>query len=521
MKLVSKSVTSLCLIGLILGSCGEGKNTRKLDKVTGKQQVQQSESMAFYTNSTIGVSFKLPQNWTLSESENKSQVVINNKAVVGDSNQITSLEIALLASLNNKSITSDAALKSHLENEFPQKSWKRVQAFGKNGYFAKSFTEDEENGAVYVYDERTKQLLSLKYQTWFKQQAKAQLAEVMRAMLIDDKQPIIEEIKFIPDSAKPGDKVKLVIRASDEHSGINLSGFTPSINPYPINSPLLGYLPGVQDDRNGNGTSLYRYSQVFKVNRPFIQVDAQTFEYEFTVPANAPEGRISFGMVEVKDYYGNTATYTLGQEKQAVATVGEKPRFECKNSSCTDFIKSYHRIYTNPENGTEVMEATSLERADLVIATDNADHINDISGPEVKDIYFNQAFITKKASSIKLIVEFEDDSEIEASLMLLQESCMNRRAKYQRGSKESDYQKPKVSYNFVNPKKLDHNKFEISIDASSCYNDESLHFVYLESMIAFDKAGNERVIAFKGHPYFNGMREQQNFDSYIYFQLAK
>lgn len=521
MRFVTRSAVTIILAGLMLSACGDQKNTRKLDNIKGNQNLNnQSETTNFYTNSTLGITFRLPDKWSLENSEDKTQVRIHNKAVMGDSDQITSMEVAILDNLNNKSITSDAALKGHLENEFPTREWKSVQALGNSGYFSKSYLEGEENGEIYVYDARNQRLLSLKYQTWFKQVAKVQLANVMKTMIIDDEVPSIQDIKFVPDTAKPGDKVKLVVKASDALSGIDLSGFISALNPYPIESPLYGYLPGLQADGNGDGSSEYTYSQIFKINQPFTQIDAETFEYEFTLPENAPKGRLSFGMIEVKDYYGNAAKYTLGNSQQAIGSVGEAARFKCE-TDCGDFMKSYNRFYQSPVNLQVVQEKSSVERADLFVDTNDTNHIEDSVGPKVKDIYFAPTFVSKNQSTIKLIVEFEDESEIDDKLVLLNNSCFNQKPMYSRTlDSTGDYQKPNVIYNFVQPKRIDAKKYEISLDAKPCL-EQDLSFATLESMIVFDQAGNESVIAFKGHQYFGEDRNHQNFDAYVRLQLIK
>lgn len=394
-----------------------------------------------------------------------------------------------------ENINFDLNQKTHLSKEqcnfimskgahiIPVVRWNKTKMVGKMGYWREEIKYNLHIAEYYLLDENYN-ILTINYRTNKLVDNEQIILSIIKSLSIDDEGPILEYAYFEPAQAHPGETVKLVVLASDEISGLDVSKIgldsaIPSSN-YLLPTSKLGY--NLQHDSLQLG--LWNAYPLYK---GFKQLDSTRIEYTFTIPQNAPTGTISLSHLVLVDVKANRNWY-----------------------ECEPFTGFFEDYYSYHERSSTAKKATKIVRADLTVLPPTApEAFEDREAPIVEKIFLSTTFLYKDQPIQKVFVKAKDPSGISNIILSLSTRKYGDNYENRIDCSEGvvvDHDNRNGRLNKKPWKKEDGDIFSKEIDFSNCwdygsvYNNFDLVYVKIESI--FDTVGNQSYLSeyIDGHP---------------------
>jgi hypothetical protein len=390
-----KKITLLILAAFVLAGCGmqDGTSTN-LQEIPGG--VEQGNGLVQYENSVMGLKFAYPRNWSLSESADKKQVQLNNAAVAGVFT--TSLEFSYLTQLEGRSFKSVAELRSYIESSRPDRKWREVVMLSNLGVMWSESVGMKDKAEYFILDQNHF-VIHVNYSADRKFDGEKIVREIIRGMILDEEPPVIESVWFDKAEVRPGERIRLHVKASDRLSGVQIESMggksrNQSISGYlTTQNGAVGYffpkLPGWSDAITMN---LALQAQPF-VGR-FMYLGDDLYSYEIRIPEKAPLGDMALVQLEVSDYFGNKTRIAIYEE-----------------DSTRNALEKY-QVYRGRLDSRPVRPSqSSLDRVGFRVTADPG-HQEDRAAPKISDLYFDKTSLDLGDLKISMYLLFEDDSEV-------------------------------------------------------------------------------------------------------------
>lgn len=250
-----------------------------------------------------GVELTIPTGWDIrSIGDHAADSVLFDLRSPGPKQ---SVELKWLDRLGS-STPSMPNLRSFLGDNYPGVQWTRATLVTGEGYVGETFTGGVRTTRFFALD-TVGRVLGIEVAS-SDAAHEADAWSIVRRLLKDNEPPRLESIHFEPRAATAGQRVKLVVIATDNGSGIavqRLGGAVP-VPSEDIEQPILGY--NISHVRGTVG----RW-RAFPLTKHFVQVSRNRFEYELEIPDGAPMGKIIPVSLTITDHAGN-ATRALAIE---------------------------------------------------------------------------------------------------------------------------------------------------------------------------------------------------------------
>ncbi|MBI2026762.1 MAG: hypothetical protein HYS98_03000 [Deltaproteobacteria bacterium] len=396
----------LCVLLFGVLSCGEKSIFDPLNNGSndpGISGVEQGNAgMKHYENNLMGIKFEYPENWNLNESEDKKNVIIDDKPITKVDEETSTLSFSYLTNLDGKRFDNFDKLKIHLRKEQPAKEWEEVLMLSNNTFYWVETQGMFEIGEYYVYDSNS---FILKVQYRFKRGIIGEhiIKGIMRSMFIDEEAPEVEKVWFDKKTVKPGENLILFVKMRDKLSGINRIGM----------GNFLGYKLspqhfGLEFDRVGAfpeflGAFPFQYNH-------FKYRGDDTYFYELNIPLYAPLGKIVMNNLSVQDYFGNETRMKMHLwSGKWLDPIGDP----LKDSNFSHEWLDFYLVY-DPDSRRDGQNSGTIPSAQVeIVDPERDDYQQDLEAPKIIDAYFDKTFIVGGVGeNIEVTLELDDLSEV-------------------------------------------------------------------------------------------------------------
>lgn len=352
---------------MLLSGCSfknESNGQLDLSRSIGGSTV--GNGMSEYTNSFMGIQFRYPVSWNLTE-------VGNNRIHLSDNNQLKSfIEFSLNSEIAGHHFTSIDDLENYLKTTFPEKEWLKTVVLQHDGFYTISTLSDLTITEYYILDSNFN-VMEIIYNGYESTGGLGIIKSIIRQLSIDNTGPVIRQLSFDKSAVLPGDTVTLTIVADDLLSDIDLY----SMNSHTIigcgNGQEFSALGYNEHDAEWKKSTLYCAYPINNIE----QVSDSVFKYVFKVPENAPAGEIQLQTLRIADVKGNISQIYI-YEKNDVS-------------------------YSYSSHLLPVIKFQVMPKLDIV---------EDRKGPEIRSMYFEKSKVYKNDPKQKLFFKITDSSLI-------------------------------------------------------------------------------------------------------------
>lgn len=396
----------IVLTTLIVGGCrGKKDHGPQQGDLNSSNGVEQGNGMVQYQNSVLGLSFDYPKPWRLQENETRTRVELDNSPVA-EVSLVSSIRFEYSTNIKGVRFSKSDELLSYLKEIYPERNWTALAMLGSKGFISKEVSKKRERQTVYLLD-RNRFVLFVEMSTLPDFHGQEVIRAILRSMMIDEEAPVIEEIRFDRTEVKPGETVNLLVKVTDQISGVQIQsmGQKPRFNSswswyLHSRNGFMGYvLPPFNKEGPVYVAQWSEWTRSQPFSGDFISLGDDWYSYTLQLPEFSPQGEMAVNLFEVSDYFGNWTRISL---------------FGFNDHSLEN---NYHvSQVSNPSmnnRGREVEQNNPLKKASFMITHPmRSDYHEDKEPPRLKDIYFSRTSIGQEDMTIDMTLVFEDDSDI-------------------------------------------------------------------------------------------------------------
>lgn len=373
----------------LVGCGGEGPAGGGGQEKRGMQEgTEQGNGMKTYRNSTLGVSFSYPPDWSLRESADLTRVTLSNAERARDGGLESQVDFALSPKLFGQSVRDQAGLKALLESRWPNRTWEPISfSFGQSGFFWKSVAADAFEGDYYLLDQNYN-VLRVSYRAHLDLGGYGVVKSILQAMAIDFTAPVVTRVYFEPSVAQPGETVRIVVIAADDVSDAEVSVDLPENTGQTSRNDF--YAPWSFFPRLQSTYLAYTegYTTEFPLEGKFTRLTGNVLVHSFKVPEGAPAGEIKLPKIHVQDGKENSLLLSI-DPAQSHYSLGVYPK----------------ATLVSPVQPQVAVEGLRIVRTARAPAPDT-------TAPKVKRAWFEKSFVGAKDSGQRLFIEVEDESPL-------------------------------------------------------------------------------------------------------------
>lgn len=210
-----KFILSLCLVAFIIGCAKASDNNG-----TSPEGVSQGNGMTTYaSNYKYTISYKAELQLIIKSDR---EIEINDSTLIHTGEELSSLTLKALDFDDvGETLNTADELLVHLTKKEPLTNWKKVQQPGSLGFYSEISTRDYTNTDYYFFSEEKNVIFGRMIIANNSFNAKY-IKSIMSTFALDYTSPTISDIKLESSSITTGEYAKLLFKASDDISGLNL-----------------------------------------------------------------------------------------------------------------------------------------------------------------------------------------------------------------------------------------------------------------------------------------------------------
>jgi hypothetical protein len=212
----TKLILLLSLIALVFG-CAKASDHNG----TSPEGVSQGNGLTTYaSNYKYTISFKAELKLIIKSDR---EIEINDSTLIKNGEDLSSLSIKALdeSDLDGAVLNTADELLTHLTKKEPLANWKKSPQPGSQGYYSEVSTRDYTNTDYYFFSEEKNVIFGRMLISNNSFNAKY-IKSIISTFALDYTSPTVSEIKLESSSIMSGDYAKLLFKASDDISGLNL-----------------------------------------------------------------------------------------------------------------------------------------------------------------------------------------------------------------------------------------------------------------------------------------------------------
>lgn len=409
-----KLIITLMMMATLIGCAKAADNNS-----TSPEGVSQGNGMTTYaSNYKYTISYKAGLQLIIKSDR---EIEINNSTFITTGEEPSSLKIKALdsADLGGKQLNSADELLTHLTTKEPLANWKKVPQPGTLGFYSEVATRDFTNTDYYFFSEEKNVIFGhmvISNNSFNSQYIKS----IISTFALDYTSPTISEIKLESSSITTGDYAKLLFKASDDISGLNLNASSVT-GIFALNQDGGGSefrLQGEEIESLGD----HWYSVKFKVEK-YLKTGSYAL-VSFCIEDNVGN---RLALSSRSNNYCRTSSGTMTQAPMPIIHLDiSNPSLDALKEAKLNGIKLLYDTVKAGQKGTLLFRATNVQLANRFTGTfasyKNDSHItidtNDVTalGDDWYSIQFNVSPRLPKGTYTLIAFALRDSVGIKAAL---------------------------------------------------------------------------------------------------------